>query len=487
MTFKATKIIGFAPDLPITTPGAITSRAVLPHTLGVCAQPSFAVVTTSATAMDTAVVCGSAQLSKVDGTLRYFIGTQAKLWEFNGNATLTDRSGTAYSAGIAQGWSFCAFGDVTLAANKGNTIQKATSGSFSDLASAPKAAIICNVGPPSSPFIMAFNYDDGSDTPDGWFCSGISDYTTWNSAAAQSVNGRLLEPSGPFIAAIPYKDGVLAWKKNAMYRGDYVGSPVVWQWTRVASDIGCCGKNMAVVANDVAYFADARGFWMYDGSYPRQVPGYVHDWWASTIAQTSRFVMDDVCHMRWDPVSHNLWVLYKDFTGNPLSTTFSAVFWNARSGVWTQSPSTAFAGYAVYGVISVYPKIYTIDSNGKINLGTALAGTNSSAQITTWAEGDPVRGVTVDAVRPVFVRNPSAQTPTYAVDGTCALNTTPEPITAVTTSSAVNMDTSVTGGYKFDIKNTGNYVSASIVVSSGAWIMSHVGMSVNEAGARGMK
>src|SRR5882724_11892185 len=133
VTFKLTKIVGFAPDLPATTPGIlIACLGIMPTVRGIGSPPIFTVQTTAggtSGAMDAAAT-GAAQLAKADGTIRRYIGTSAKLWEYDGAITITDRSGSAYSASSTQGWSFCSFGDIALASNYGNTIQKASGGAF---------------------------------------------------------------------------------------------------------------------------------------------------------------------------------------------------------------------------------------------------------------------------------------------------------------------------------------------------------------------
>lgn len=480
--FKLTKIVGFAPDLPATTPGILVAcNNIFPTVRGIGSPPTF--VALSSGTLDSSTVVGAAQVAQADGTLKRYIGTGAKLWESDGSTALTDRSGTAYSASITQGWSFCSFGDVVLAANKGNTIQKANAGSFSDLSGAPKAAIVLNVGPPSSPFIMALNYDDGTNTPDGWFCSGISDYTTWNSTAAQSVNGRLLEPTGPFTAAVPFRDGLIAWKQNAMYLGTYVGSPVVWQWNRIASDIGCCGKNMAVVAGDVAYFADKRGFWFFDGSYPKPIPGYVHDYWSGIIARGG--TINDTNQMRWDPVNHNIWISYQ-----LSSQVFSWLFWNSISGIWAGSVDVMAIGATtgiVKNLVAMEPKLLVTTGDSNVALGTFggnSGGTNGrQPNLITWYEGDPVSYVAVDQVRPYFTNTATGFTAAGGAassSSTCFLITnTDSALTTSVSGSSVALSSQLT----FDLRASANFIAADMMLL-GAWQMSHIGMSVNGAGAK---
>jgi hypothetical protein len=327
---------------------------------------------------------------------------------------------------------------------------------------------------------MALNYDDGTNTPDGWFCSGIADYTTWNSLAAESVNGRLLEPTGPFVAAVPFRDGILAWKDNAMYRGDYVGSPVVWQWTRVASDIGCCGKNMACVVNDIVYFADKRGFWMYDGSYPKPMAGYLHSAWSGIVTNTavSGGAIQDTAQMRWDPVHHNLWVSYLQDSAlgaDPIAW----IFWNSISGIWTNSVSSMItaASSAIKSIISMEPTAFFVGTDKKV-ASAAYGSAGHASSFNTWYEGDSQSYVTVDRVIPRFVGSLVGASTSVA-----HLLTRDNSFTG---SLSILSDVTVSARYDFDQIATAPYIAASLGIV-GTWEMTHLGLSVDGGGARGKR
>jgi hypothetical protein len=267
---------------------------------------------------------------KVDGTQKWFVGTATKIYESNSTgSSLTDRSLTAYSASTTQTWSFCQFGDVTLATNLGNVIGQTSGSTFASVSGAPKAQIIINAGPPTSPFILAMNYDDGI-TPNkaGVYNSAIADYTGWTVGTLQSAQFTIYEPSGPIVAGIAYRDGAIAFKDSSLFELTYsaIQTTPGWGARRIASDVGCCGKNMCVNVNDTIYFADKRGVWMYDGSYPKKLPGYIHDYWASIVKAGN---VDDTCQMRWDPAQHNLWLSYKG-----ASDARFWLVWNQLSGLW---------------------------------------------------------------------------------------------------------------------------------------------------------
>lgn len=305
MSWQPFDITGFQPDIP-SQPGSVfeVEPMIGGYTFGMYPTASgihngpFPEVTSSsggtAGAMEANSV-GSKIIYKTDGSVRIFIGTPTKIWELTSASTITDRSGGAMLATTSDTWSFAQFGDISLAVNRNDFLQKSTTGAFSAVGAAPvpKASIVVVCGPVSAPFAMVFDYADGVNTyRDGWFNSAISDPSTsavasWTTGTGGCANGRLLDDlPGPITAAIAYRDGVVAWKPQGMYLGSYdTKLSAAWSWERISSSIGCLGKNCAVAVDDLILFADSNGLWMYDGSYPRKLPGAVHNWWAQSVAR----------------------------------------------------------------------------------------------------------------------------------------------------------------------------------------------------------
>lgn len=335
--------------------------------------------------------------------------------------TITDRSGTAYNATDTLGglWSWSQFGAITLAINKFDTLQAATtgSGSFAAVSGAPKASVVMTVGGPTSPFAMLLNYNDGTDTPDGIFWSALADYTNWTpSTATQCGNVRMYEPVGPLIAGIKFRDGAIAWKEDAMFVGTFIGPPTVWQWQRVASDCGCAAKYLNTSSADKVFFADKRGVWMFDGSYPQLIPGYMQDYWAQ-VMYPDIAASPAKAQMVWDPIKHNLWV----------GTNTNFLVWNAISGLWTRHANIANAGtISSLFVISFAPTPLVIYTNGAGQYVDSLTYTAASAatgpvRMTLAFMGDPIKQSLVKRVAPVWISTiAAAQVPDAAANVTSA-------------------------------------------------------------------
>jgi hypothetical protein len=384
---------------------------------------------------------GAFSARKVDGTQKWFVGTATKIYESNSTgSSLTDRSLTAYSASTSQTWSFCQFGDVTLVTNYGNVIGQTSGSTFASVAGAPKAQIIINAGPPTSPFILAMNYDDGI-TPNkaGVYNSAIADYTGWTVGTLQSAQFTIYEPSGPIVAGIAYRDGAIAFKDSSLFELTYsaIQTTPGWGARRIASDVGCCGKNMCVNVNDTIYFADKRGVWMYDGSYPKKLPGFIHDYWASIVAAGN---VDDTCQMRWDASRHNLWLSYKS------SSQRFWLVWNQLSGLWGKpdlmggpTPNSGGGSKAVREFISFdgTSLAVTYDGSSYYVDGTQfgvlqwVSGTGSTTpSMTLWYIGDQIGRTRLQKVAPVWTSstqldaNSTATATAYITQGVGSLGTT---------------------------------------------------------------
>jgi len=397
-------ILGFAPDLPQDMQGVLTSSAqIVPTERGIASSPY------SPTALGSFVTgnpCGGAYFTKIDGTTRVFLGVNTKIYEWTTSAV--DRSGAAYNASISQTWSFAQFGDVSLAINKGDVLQASTTGNFAAVSGAPKGSIVITPGEPNFQFAMVFDYDDGTNNfGDGIFWSAGSNYADWTpSIATQCGNVRLTDRNGAFTAAIPFRDGVLAFKANATYLGQYVGGSAVWSWQRIATGIGCIGKDAVCAVEDAIYFADSGGVWIYDGSYPRPCPGFVHKWLADRIATSAR--------LTYDKGKHQLWLRYSDNgfgVGNHL-------VYNTRAERWTQHAGIASSDGSVNHLISS-PRAGL--QYGVIGLATAqfaLMGTSTpAAQFQLAAHGNTYGMTTFRSIRPQFIVGPS-DTATGWLNGT---------------------------------------------------------------------
>jgi hypothetical protein len=466
--WKSYPITGFAADIdPTTDPGAlyVGTKNFLPTVRGITPGP---VATPQSGSLSSVAVWGAKVLQKNDATLRYWIGTNTALYEYASGA-FTNRSSAVYS-GASSMWDFTQFGDVTLAVRSNTQIQQISSGAaFAAVTGAPTANIMVTCGPPASPFVMVFDYTPsggGSRVYNGWKCSALSDYTSWtDSLATQAASGQLVEPTGPFTAAFAFRDGVVAFKQRGMYVGEYVGNPgngVIWAWRRVSDSVGCVGKNAGCVFNDVLYFADHNGLWMFDGGYPRPMPGHVHKWFRDQHLDTV-----DGLYMRADD-RNRLIYCYNSVGDYGLAFSGDSGLWTPLSNV-TTTDSLAL-GWLMGG-------IYCVVSDGTTarvaTLGAGVSATQTH-ELVTGLHGSDVADTLLRGVR--------FKTRSMTATGTFYGANTLQP----QTDGAMAFDTSVTPAAsenKMDGRVTGRYVYVHAVFTTGGEITG-VSYDLEQNGAR---
>ncbi|MFA5135687.1 MAG: hypothetical protein WC505_07950 [Patescibacteria group bacterium] len=423
-------ISGFAPGLDPTVPGVVIDCTnMLPSTNGMVAAGQGADIGADALVSQS---YGAACLLQLDGSSRMFAATSTAIYELVSGSWVDRSKGGGYTAN--GDWDFAQFGNVTIATNYKDAVQSSTTGAFADLAGTPPKARLVATAPG---FVMLFSYNDGVNTfGDGWWCSGLYDHTTWMpSPSTQAANGRLFDTVGEITAAKSLGSAMAVYKDDAVYLGQYVGPPVIWQWTLVATDSGAYSQGSVVNVAGVHYFLGNNGLFMYDGSRPvpigaqevrewlRQninpehvgniVSGYdskrsIVFWFFPSMLSTG---ICDEC-IAYNTVTGKFGRFTKNVTDlvdfRALSLTWGDVgalasTWGAVGDLLTTWNDPILMGASVgLSFMSADGKLYKMDSNA----------TNSS--LTTGDFGDDVSLTTIKRVKPRFLRSPdSAQITHY--------------------------------------------------------------------------
>ena len=274
-----TPIAGFAPDADPTTPGVLTDCTnVIPYEAGMKGAPTPVAVAVAALAAECR---GAVVATKLDGTRRIFAGTQTKLYELNGTSW-TDRSagGGSYAGSSESRWSFCQFGDTTIASNLADPMQSSSSGAFAAIAGAPKAKIVVSA---ASNFVLAFNTNEGTygASPARWWCCAQSNQTDWTPSVATSANtGRLIAVEGAIQAALTLGNYVVAYKQRGIFLGQFVGAPVVWQWELIpGGEAGAVGPEAVCDFGGAHFIVGSDNFWIFDGTRPAPLGTGVNRQW----------------------------------------------------------------------------------------------------------------------------------------------------------------------------------------------------------------
>ncbi len=328
-----------------------------------------------------AACVGSRYLLRQDGTDRLFAGTATKLYEANQTVSYawTDVARGANYSGVTQ-WMFEAYGDTMLAAASLGThteIQASTGAvgtAFANLTNAPKAKIIVV----QDNALYAFNYDTGGGAiPDGWIRTDSGNITNWTTGSGDCVSGRFTETPGSITAAIKQGNGVVVFKDRGMWRGQYVGLyDGVVRWELVTPSVGCVGPLAVANVEDVLYFADAQGFWKYDGTRPVPLSQDLADEWRTEF--TNGTSPEDV-ELGVDDVSNIIYIYLPKTSGAHLA----AYPFNYRTGAF--GPPARFTYYT-----SDYAKVEAVcnGSYNKIHLMPGMASVTTVANNYVFSSAD---------------------------------------------------------------------------------------------------
>lgn len=419
-------MLGFNPAAPSNTPRICTlAENWIPFDAGMQAAPSMQEVSASAVA---AAATGAFTGTKLDGTNRVFVGTDTKLYELQSGAMVdVSQSASAYVSGSV--WSFCQFGDATLASNYGNAIQASTSSSFGAIAGAPKAKFIESVVTGAGGFVFAANTNDAGFgvSPDRWWCSAINDHTDWTiSTATQSNSGRLVGGGGPIVGLKAFgADSIVVYKQNALYHARYVGGEATWQFTEVP-EVGAVGARAMCDIGYAHFIVSPNGFWVYDGARPIRVGAEVRQW----FLDNADFANISATECLYDVMTNRVFVFWRSAGASGLNR---ALVWHVGTQQWGVAhysietalfyvpPGTTYAQdagtyAAAVGTYDSEPQskrvIAAFNTSHKL---TTLTGSPSAWKFQTGDKGDPVKASRLtESYLSYAVRPLSAQCAAYA-------------------------------------------------------------------------
>jgi hypothetical protein len=417
------KLLGFAPDLDAATPGAITAATnILPTLRGVVGSPSA--VDMGQPPIDYASK-GCATVALLDGSTRTFVGGYSYLLELTSEGFVL--AGTGFATDVGARFMFTNFGNAVLASNGVDKIVQSTGGNFTSITSAPAAKIIESVGLQ----VLAFDCDDGTDAlPDQWWASALGDHTDWTpSITTQSANGRFLDTPGGVTAAKRIGDGIVAYKRKAMYYGQYVGGEVIWAWSQVSTDVGCVGRDAVVNAGGVHVLIGSDDIWMFDGTRPQSIGSSIKRWFFADADAANLYKTQG----RFDRQSGNVWFFYPSRRSN--GALDSVIVFNLATGQWGRVLQTVTDTMAYVSVGTPYnADTGTFDSDpgmafdspglrGAVDqlviIGTdtklySMTGICQASSLTAWSMGDDDRYSTLKMVRPRFNREPTTTAVTHS-------------------------------------------------------------------------
>lgn len=276
-------------------------------------------------------VLGSGVVKPLSGSPRLYTGSTTKVYEANGAAGWTDRSGAVTFA--ATTWEFAAHGDYIVAANGASKLQVATSGNFADISDAPTGPKI--IYSHANALVALGSSTNGA----AWYRCKTADHTVWTPAGNNDAGSGTLYGGigGALTAGGPWENLALAWKSRAMYAGIYVGNADPAQpsirWQVVASDIGCVAQ-FAWIATEVGIvFVSERGIHLFNGNKPIDIDQKIRKTFMAE-AMTNRGSI--FCTMDEGANHVYIWIRPSGSSG-----CTAAYIWNWKTGEWGYTQEVA--------------------------------------------------------------------------------------------------------------------------------------------------
>ena len=199
-----------------------------------------------------------------------YAGDATKLYQMNSSLVFQDKSKAGgYSNSTTENardfWAFTQFGSNIIATNFADNIQKFTEGTssaFSDLV-ALKAKYIAVI----RDFVVS-GYTDESGTVYNqrvkW--SGINDSSTWTpSQSTQSGFQDIVGSHGNIQAIVGGESAGVIFMEKAIYRMSYVGVPLIFQFDKIADNIGAFAPKSVASYGNMVFFLAQDGFYKLTG------------------------------------------------------------------------------------------------------------------------------------------------------------------------------------------------------------------------------
>ena len=428
-----------------------------------------------------------------------YAGDATKLYQMDSSLVFQDKSKSGgYNNSTTENardfWAFTQFGSNIIATNFADNIQKFEEGvdsAFSDLI-ALKAKFIAVI----RDFVVVGHTNESSveyNQRVKW--SGINDSSTWTpSQATQSGFQDIVGSHGNIQAIVGGESAGVIFMEKAIYRMSYVGVPLVFQFDKIADNIGAFAPKSVASYGNMVFFLAQDGFYKLTGGQQLTPIGN---------GKIDNFFFDDLSSNLdgiTSAIDPNNSIVVWSYRGSGATGTtnnklliynYAVDKWSTGSGQdlefiasASQEAFTTLESLDVLGDLDNLPK--SLDSyfykegivglagfNSANKFGKFIANSLSATVDTTEFEGAKGRRSTLIECRPI-------------VDGTSNTSVTVTPITrqsqldTTTTGSAV--DTNDTG--TCPLRSTSRYHRIRVSVTGNFNTLSGVDIEARPEGGR---
>ena len=365
--------------------------------------------------------------------VKLYAGSQDRLWLVNSNAVWEDVSRAAlYAQGtdVPHSWGFASWGGDLLATNYVDAVQSLASGA------ADFANLITSTATPKSRFITVINQHvvladikyvgTPTGTSDMVWWSAVDDATNFDPSATTGCDyQRLRDIPGQIMGLVGGVNYGYVFKRGGIYKMQYVGTPFTFTFQNVALGVGTTAPRSIVQVDGAVYFWSGSGFYMLaddsvvaigDGKVDRMLRDYEFESRAVLRAQDpDQRIMDSLVFGARCPHSGLIFWSYRSASGAAYRNDDMVVY-NPRTGEWGYCQDSALDLAALASISNptsddthLLSGLVGFDYTGsastylKFNADSTYAMTFRSKLITAEAIcGEPIKNVTIQAVRPIF-------------------------------------------------------------------------------------
>jgi hypothetical protein len=278
----------------------------------------------------------------ISGVVSTFAATAGQLYKASATGWTNVSRTASYTTANDGRWEFATFGNTCLAMNGVDAMQVYTLGSStrflnqSASASAPVASLVSVV----RDFVFAGRL---ATQLNGVQWCQINNPLRWTASARLQADRQELPGEGGAIVAMTGGDFATILAQRSIWRGTYVGSPVIFRFDEVVPNIGCFARGSAARFQNMTFFLSQSGFYLFDGA--QAVPigdGMVDGFFKADLNPAFRHRITSVI----DPIN-KLYVVSYPSNASSDGTPDRAMLYNWAARRWARAEITVeliFAG-----------------------------------------------------------------------------------------------------------------------------------------------
>lgn len=292
------------------------------------------------------------------GVVSTFAATGAQLYKASATAWSNVSRTASYTTANDGRWDFATFGNTCLAVNGVDAMQVYTLGSStrfldqSASASAPLAALLTVV----RDFVFAGRL---SSQLNGVQWCQINNPLRWTASARLQADRQALPGEGGAIVAMTGGDFATILAQRSIWRGTYVGSPVIFRFDEVVPNVGCFARGSAARFQNMTFFLSQSGFYVFDGAQATPIgDGMIDGFFKADLNPAFRHRITSVI----DPIN-KLYVVSYPSNASSIGTPDRAMLYNWASRRWARAEITVEQIFAGLSAGMTLEQLDTISAN----------------------------------------------------------------------------------------------------------------------------